>query len=325
MGTGSRVAVAALAMVVAASWAASQEQEGAIIAPLAARSLLLDVTAAGDRLVAVGERGHVLVSTDGGTNWRQVPVPTRVMLTAVSFCDGLVGVGAGHDAMILRTADGGETFRQVYNDPEADSPLFDVACFDGTRAFAIGAYGLFLESRDGGETWERRTLSDDDAHLHHLARSESGRLYIAAERGVVLGSDDGGEKWSELPSPYMGSLFGTLPLDGAGVLLFGLRGHAFRSGDGGASWLPIGTGVDAMLTGACRLADGRIVMVGLAGVVLVSNDDGRSFVLAEQRDRLGISSVIPTPDGEVVMTGEFGVRKLPVKATAAPAGREGER
>ena len=319
MSKASWAAVAALAMVVAGSWAASQEQEGAIIAPLAAKSLLLDVAAAGDRLVAVGERGHVLVSTDGGTTWRQAPVPTRVMLTAVSFCDNQVGLVAGHDAVILRTTDGGETFRQVYSDPEADSPLFDVACLDRTRAFAIGAYGLFLASRDGGETWERRTIGDDDAHLHHLARSDGGRLYIAAERGVVLGSDNAGESWSKLRSPYEGSLFGTLPLGGAGVLLFGLRGHAFRSEDGGASWLPIDTGVDAMLTGACRLADGRIVLVGLAGVMMVSGDGGRSFALLEQRDRMGISSVIPAPDGEIVVTGEFGVRRLPVGAAAAAA------
>jgi photosystem II stability/assembly factor-like uncharacterized protein len=325
MGKSSRAAVAVIAVVVAVGWVAAEDQEGAIMAPLAARSLLLDVAPAADRLVAVGERGHVLVSADGGANWRQVPAPTRVMLTAVSFCDGRTGLAVGHDAVILRTTDGAETFTQVYSDPDANSPLFDVACLDGTRAFAVGAYGLFLESRDGGETWERRTLSDDDAHLHHLARSESGRLYIAAERGVVLGSDDGGATWSPLPSPYEGSLFGTLPLGDAGVLLFGLRGHAFRSEDGGARWLPIGTGIDAMLTGACRLADGRIVMVGLAGVVLVSSDDGRSFVLAEQRDRLGISSVVPTPDGEIVVAGEFGVRKLPVKAVVAPAGREGER
>ena len=40
------------------------------IEPLAAGSLLLDLAAAGSRLVAVGERGHVLLSDDQGVTWR---------------------------------------------------------------------------------------------------------------------------------------------------------------------------------------------------------------------------------------------------------------
>src|SRR5690349_8937389 len=46
-------------------------------ARLAAKSLLLDVARAGSRLVAVGDRGHVLLSDDEGGTWRQVIVPTR--------------------------------------------------------------------------------------------------------------------------------------------------------------------------------------------------------------------------------------------------------
>jgi len=313
------VFAAVLALGPAAGWAVTVEEEAAIMAPLASRSLLLDVAAGGDRLVAVGERGHILVSTDGGEAWRQVEVPTRTMLTAVFFHDGKLGWAVGHDALILRSTDGGETWRQVHHDPEAGGPLFDVYFTDDKRGFAIGAYGLFLESRNGGESWERRAISDGDAHLHHLARSATGRLYLAAERGVVFRSDDGGERWTELPSPYQGSLFGSLPLAGENLLLFGLRGHAFLSGDAGRTWRSVATGVDAMLTSACRLADGRIVVGGLAGVVLVSDDEGRSFSLQEQRDRLGISAAIPAPGGGIVLSGEFGVRKMTLAAPAAPA------
>jgi len=43
--------------------------------PLAAHSLLQGVTKAGSRLVAVGQRGHVVYSTDSGTSWKQASVP----------------------------------------------------------------------------------------------------------------------------------------------------------------------------------------------------------------------------------------------------------
>ena len=41
------------------------------ISPLAGRSLMQAVARAGDRLVAVGQRGHVVYSTDGGATWKQ--------------------------------------------------------------------------------------------------------------------------------------------------------------------------------------------------------------------------------------------------------------
>lgn len=49
----------------------------------AATSMLLDIAKAGDRLVAVGERGHILYSDDKGESWVQAAVPTSVMLTRV--------------------------------------------------------------------------------------------------------------------------------------------------------------------------------------------------------------------------------------------------
>src|SRR5688500_13031183 len=71
-------------------------------APLAAASLLLDLAVAGERLVAVGERGHVLLSDDRGSSWRQAKsVPTRIMLTAVFFIDAQYGWAVGHDETIL--------------------------------------------------------------------------------------------------------------------------------------------------------------------------------------------------------------------------------
>ena len=56
----------------------AERPAAAVIAPLASRSLLLDVKTLPDgRLVAVGERGHVLLSTDDGVSWKQSPAPVR--------------------------------------------------------------------------------------------------------------------------------------------------------------------------------------------------------------------------------------------------------
>ena len=124
------------------------------IEPLAASSLLLDLAVAGTRLVAVGERGHVLLSDDQGATWRQAKsVPTRVMLTAVFFVDAQYGWAVGHDETILNTVDGGETWTRSHFAPEAQQPLLDLWFANRVSGIAVGAYGAYFTTNDGGRNW----------------------------------------------------------------------------------------------------------------------------------------------------------------------------
>ncbi|MDO6748847.1 WD40/YVTN/BNR-like repeat-containing protein, partial [Gilvimarinus sp. 1_MG-2023] len=75
-------------------------------------ALLLDITQAGERLVAVGAFGHILYSDDQGASWQQAQVPVSVTLTAVSFADARHGWAVGHDGIILATEDGGLNWRK---------------------------------------------------------------------------------------------------------------------------------------------------------------------------------------------------------------------
>lgn len=282
--------------------------EPATIARLAPRALVLDAVAVDESFIAVGERGHILISDDRGATWRQAESPTRTELTGVFFFDRNRGWVVGHDAAILRTVDGGTTWELVNWAPEDEAPLFDVWFADADNGFAIGAYGTFYTTSDGGITWAYEPINDNDFHLHCIAQAPDGRLYMAAEAGIAYRSDDGGTTWSELPSPYEGSFFGVLPLADDTVLLFGLRGHVFRSTDAGESWEQIETGTVAMLTDGIQLQDGSILIVGLGGTVLKSDDDGRSFSRHQQPNRRGISAVVQAADETLLIVGEFGVR-----------------
>ena len=311
MRTGSTTAALALFFGLGFLGPAGAGAADAVHAPLAAESLLLDGAAVGARMVAVGERGHILFSTDDGVSWRQAKVPVRALLTAVHMRDEMSGWAVGHDAVILRTADGGETWRLVHHAPEEERPLLDVWFRDARSGFAIGAYGYFLATEDGGETWISRAISEDDFHLNALTPAGGRRLFIAAEAGVAYRSDDGGATWYELPSPYAGSWFGVLALDEESVLLCGLRGHLFRSQDGGESWTRVPTGTNATLTSALRLPSGTILITGLEGSLLTSRDEGRSVSYDRLPAREGISTALPLADSGILLVGEFGIRRLP--------------
>jgi photosystem II stability/assembly factor-like uncharacterized protein len=317
------ITIAMVLVVSAALQAPAQDEEApenSIQAHLAARSLKLDAVAVDGALVAVGHRGHILISSDGGETWQQAEVPTRATLTGVDFYDRNLGWAVGHDSVILRTEDGGVTWERMHWAPEDEAPFFDVWFSDAENGIAIGAYGSYYTTSDGGTTWNFEPIGDTDWHLHQIARAADGRLYMAAEAGMAYRSDDGGATWTELPTPYQGSFFGVLPLEDDVVLLFGLRGHLFRSEDAGESWLEIETGTVAMLTDGIRLDDGNIVITGLGGIVLVSSDGGRTFRLLEQSSRRGIQSVVQASDDSLLLVGEFGVRLLPVSELAGGRG-----
>ena len=301
-----------LLLPAAAGDAGAADPLPAVKAPLAIESLLLDGAAvAGSRLVVVGERGHILVSTDSGASWKQARVPTRALLTAVHMHDERTGFAVGHDAVILRTGDGGDTWRLVHYAPEEERPLLDVWFRDERTGFAVGAYGYFLATGDGGDTWTARTVSEDDFHLNALAPAGRDRLFIAAEAGVAYRSDDGGGTWRALSPPYAGSWFGALTLDADRVLLFGLRGHLLRSEDAGETWMQVATGTNATLTAALRVDSEQVLITGLEGTLLTSRDGGRNVSLGQLASRQGISTALALPDGGVLLLGEFGVRRLP--------------
>jgi photosystem II stability/assembly factor-like uncharacterized protein len=313
------------------------------LAPLAPKSLLLDLAQAGSRFVAVGERGHVLTSDNRGQTWSQSAVPSQEMLTAVCFSDPTHGVAVGHDEIALVTSDAGKSWRRTHYAPDARQPLLDVLC-NGSDVIAVGAYGAYFTSSDRGETWMDRKFeaqplvaakkaapsntdasstgedkyADDeiggDYHLNRIVAASGSRLYIAAEAGHLYRSDDAGTTWAELPSPYEGSFFGILPLDGESVLAYGLRGHLFRSDDGGKSWRQIPVGTEAMLNDAIRLPQNGVAIVGLSGAVLLSKDGGETFTLQQQADRKGLSALLGVGVTELVTVGEAGVKAIPIEA-----------
>lgn len=198
------------------------------IMPKAVKSQLLDVTVAGTRLIAVGDRGHVLTSDDKGETWTQQEVPARQMLVSVDFADSQNGWAVGHDSIILRTKNAGESWEIQNFDPETGQPLYGVLALSPTDAWAVGSFGKFLRTTDGGETWDQQEipLTEPGVHLISMTQLPSGTLVIAGEAGMLAHSSDNGETWRLGKTSYAGSYFGVLPMGENGVMLYGLRGTA---------------------------------------------------------------------------------------------------
>jgi hypothetical protein len=111
----------------------------ALVTPKALGAATLAVARAGARLVAVGERGTVLWSDDGGAHWQQARVPVQAALTSVRFVDAHVGWAAGHLGVILKTEDGGQSWARL-DGTQAAAALLAAAGGDGVRSAARSAW-----------------------------------------------------------------------------------------------------------------------------------------------------------------------------------------
>lgn len=282
-------------------------------APLAAKSLLLDITKAGENFVAVGDRGHVLISNDDGKTWSQSITPTRAMLTCVSFADAQHGWAAGHDGVILTTADGGITWTRQDNGQDLETVYLDLLFLDAKHGFLVGAYGKFLETTDAGKTWTPRKISDEDVHFNRLSHDGADAFYLAGESGTILISHDGCRTWMRSPLEYEGSLYGVRPLSGGLLVAYGLRGRIFVSTDDGASWQPRENDIKVLVMSGARLRDGVVVLAGQGGNFFVSRDACRSFLHWKPDDfGTSIADMVVASDGALITVGEAGAVRLKI-------------
>ncbi len=295
--------------------------QGPLRAATVQRLLLLDAARAGDRIVAVGARGYIVLSDDQGVQWSRARAPEAPLLTAVDFIDATHGWAVGHDSVILATSDGGASWTQQFSAPAEQRPLMDVLFVSPESGIAVGAYGAYYETADGGKSWNARKIVPGDRHLNAIVQAAPGKLLIVGEEGTILVSGDAGRTWSPVASPYKGSLFGAVVAADGAVVAFGLRGHIFRSTDAGHSWSAIDNASDATLMGATLLPDGAIVLAGAAGTVLVSRDDGRSFVALPAGTKHALAKAVLGGPGKVLLLGEAGPLEVPLPLARHAGGR----
>ncbi|MFW5947495.1 MAG: WD40/YVTN/BNR-like repeat-containing protein, partial [Gemmatimonadota bacterium] len=266
------------------------------------------VWGAGQTWVAVGNRGAIFRSTDGGGSWAAVRSAGETNeergLLAV-WGQGSTVVATGGDGTILRSTDAGQTWVEV-NGPTPEQPagpqLYGVRGA-GSTVLAVGTHGTILRSADAGETWETIaggvfTREWPGVNLMAIWGDEASALALgnpsnlARSGPTLLRSTDDGETWEPLfrEPPVLDGISG----DSSLVLGVGRAGAVLRSTDGGASWARLdGWERDEDSRGLWDVwAEGsRAVAVGMDGAILRSNDAGVTWTRAASPTELGLYGV----------------------------------
>jgi photosystem II stability/assembly factor-like uncharacterized protein len=326
--------------------------EQAILVKNPSHVLLISVTAAGSRLVAVGEDGVIIYSDDNGKIWRQAVVPVSVTVTTVAFATSKDGWAAGDYGVILHTTDGGATWviqitgvqvnqlvaaaatafssanpgsadtqralrrASFFMQAGPDKPFLSILPLSSQRVIVFGAYRMCVKTSDGGQTWTDCSLDVADPISHNLydAIQAGPAIYIAGEVGQVFRSDDQGDTFLPVTSPAGSTLFGVLAVSNNTLLAYGVAGGMFRSSDGGKNWVQVSVGTQSNLTAGMVLKSGLIVVASESGSIFVSSDGGGKFHAADVNAGMGIFDITQAVNGDFILVGNDGVRVVPLSS-----------
>src|ERR1700752_85193 len=242
----------------------------------------------------------VVVQTEAQTGtWTRQPAGSMAWLHAVFFTDPNRGWAAGSKGTLLRTEDGGKTWKATA--AATDDVVRDISFVDAQNGWLVcevNQYQLktledprayLMKTSDGGANWSRVEIKgfDVDSILVRAVISRGGRGWAFGEAGAIFTTRDAGETWVRLRSPPRRLLLGGTFVDDDRGWVVGAGATIIQTSDGGDTWyqssLP---GVDKTVRfTATSFVDNRLAWaVGSAGSVFRTTNGGRTW----QRQESGI-------------------------------------
>jgi photosystem II stability/assembly factor-like uncharacterized protein len=303
-------AVAGLVLAAASSTIELPSVRPATLSPHAAQAATLGVARAGGRLVAVGERGLVLLSDDGGASWRQVAAPASVTLTAVKFATPLAGWAVGHYGVVLATHDGGLTWQRQFDGLRAAALAQEAALARQAALAASGSSAAEAHRAAKAVTEAARLVADGpDKPFLDLHFSDERHGFIVGAYNLLFETDDGGVSWrarlDALDNPKGNHLYA---ITGSGAVLYiaGEQGVLFRSDDSGRSFTRLGSPYEGSWFALSLLPDGGVVAAGLRGNAYHSSDQGASWQKVAALPPVSVLSLALAPDRSLWLGNQAG-------------------
>jgi len=307
-------AVALVAAVVVAAVAATADGQWrdvldtpATKSPLAARWLLNGLASAGTRIVAVGQRGHVLFSDDAGKGWQQAAVPVSSDLVAVSFPTATTGWAVGHDGVVLRSTDAGATWTRQLDGKAAGAAMVE---YYARAAAALASDPKSDPKRAEALLEEAKRFAAQGAENPFLDvwfENETSGLVVGAF-GLILHTADGGATWEPLlhavDNPKSLHLY-AVRAAGADVYIAGEQGLLLKLDRAAARFRAIAVPYQGTLFGV--VGNSRAVLVhGLRGTLLRSADGGHSWQPVDTGLQVGLPASAIDAEGRFIVVSQAG-------------------
>ena len=195
---------------------------------------LNDIDIINDQLAyAIGNRGTLLKTADGGENWQIKQTNSLADLKTITFINESNGWVCS-DTAIIKTTDGGNSW---INQLTGFLYLNDIVFTNPNSGLAVGKGGNILKTTNAGETWQKITINwDYDFNSISFVNDTIG--WVVGAFGKIIKTTDGGETWTEqyLSPTWTFTLVDFIDEENGWVIEPYASGRLFITTNGGSSW-----------------------------------------------------------------------------------------
>ena len=204
----------------------------------------------------------MFITNDAGLTWRETllyrPGDFRngtPEFLSIRFADKKRGLVVGSvldrkgnviDSLVMRTEDGGDTWRRIVVPSKGE--LFHLDYHGSSHGWIVGDEGVILSTVNGGDTWTRQN-SQTNVALYNVDFRDDDLGYVVGEKGVILRTEDGGLHWQRVPAQTTATLMRVDFPDDKNGWIVGYDGSMMRSSDRGRTWVAEKSGLKAHLYG----------------------------------------------------------------------------
>jgi photosystem II stability/assembly factor-like uncharacterized protein len=228
------------------------------------------------RCVAVGDRGAVLATADGGESWSAARTDTDEPLLSVSCAGDAVCLAVGEGGVIERSTGSMRTWSR--SPSGRIDELVGVTCTTSTHCVALGAEPTMSITEDGGRSW--RTVSTQLLSLLQMtgiACSTPSWCVSVGTNSTLAVSSDAGDSWAPVSIPPTGDLRAVDCVADGPCTAVGVGGRVLESPSPGGAWTARATATLDTLNAVACAPGGDCVAVGGGKTVVGSLDGGATW------------------------------------------------
>ncbi|MEO2005523.1 MAG: YCF48-related protein [Candidatus Poribacteria bacterium] len=280
---------------------------------------------------AVGDKGTILHTVDGGHTWepQAMPEPSAdveerfrnrmksAQLVRVLIADESTVWILGN-GVLLGSTDAGATWR--YSNAGTRNRLTNGVFLSAEIGFIVGDNRTIVGTWDGGGTWEsvfegRRARAGDNRTVYEaIAFMTPDIAWIVGSSSTVVRSEDGGRNWAQpdgIDFDAYGNVYGVTFLSETEGWAVGQEAMILHTTDAGEYWEPVENDAENFgydLKDFAFSEDGsQAWVVGDGGTILHTSDGGETWPAEESSVNHDLKAVAVTPSGTAYVVGAWGV------------------
>ena len=197
----------------------------------------------GDNVIAATAAGAFFSSKDFGASWELVtPIPICPLQSIFAVNNNVIYAG-GQDGILLKTTDGGKTWKSSYQRVNNSGDNIQGLYFVNENVgYSANSYRLIAKTTDGGTTWSAVLNDSTDAtstnYGVHFINENTG--FVVGKAGnsvdVVYKTTNGGVSWTTTTYIVSANLRGVAFYDAQNGIAVGEKVKAMFTKNGGATW-----------------------------------------------------------------------------------------